>query len=751
MRDSSHRALAIVFTMAIFTSAVLLFLVQPMVGKILLPWLGGASAVWNTCMVFFQLLLLAGYSYAHVLTRYLPKKAQWGVHLLVLALPWIVLPMQLPEQVGDPSQAPLRWLLLTLTAMVALPFFAVSTTSPLLQRWFSYSAHPSASSPYFLYAASNVGSVVALLGYPLLVEPLMALGRQTTTWSIGYGILIALIAAAGAMVLLEKRAPEDVEETLTEDGAGANEAEEISWRRRFSWVGLAFVPSSLLLGVTGFLATDIASFPLLWVIPLMLYLLTFVLVFARTPILPGHRTGRVMFLLATFLTITIVVETIHPAWLLVPSHLLVFFLAAWAAHARLAKDAPSPTHLTEFFFWMSLGGVLGGALNTFVAPMLFDRIWEYPLMLAIACMIRLPSSKEQETWDEDAKRRRQKDIAMPLLTAGATALNVLGITALGLETNPFALILSFGFPALVCFKSSERPRRFGASLIALSLVGMLTFTGSRGRILDIERNFFGVVSVMDSPEKEFRMMFHGSTVHGRQRISRKDECEPLDYYHRRGPMGDLFRVKGHAEEVGIVGLGAGSLVCYATKRQRWTFFEINPAVLELASDREHFTFLANAKANSVEHVLGDARLELANRPEARFDLLVIDAFSSDAIPMHLITLEAMQLYADRLAPGGILAMHISNRVFDLRPIIARFARELGLVMMIRNDQELTPDQIAQGHSPSVWVVLAKEREPLKRLALSNQWSWVASDPNNVRRIWTDDYSNILSVLKLFSH
>ena len=759
MRDTSHRALAIVYTMAIFTSAVLLFLVQPMVGKMLLPWLGGASAVWNTCMVFFQLLLLAGYSYAHLLTRFVPRRGQWVVHILVLSVAWIVLPMRLPVLAIDPVEAPMRWLLFTLGSMVALPFFAVSTTSPLLQRWFSYSAHPSARSPYFLYAASNVGSVVALLGYPLLVEPSLSLVPQTNLWRAGYTVLLGLIALAGGMVLWrgrniasDNKRPESEEDLPEDAGSESHDGEEpLTWRRRLTWVGLAFVPSSLLLGVTGFLSTDIASFPLLWVIPLTLYLLTFVLVFAKKPIVPGHHAGRVMFILATLLTITIVVETIHPAWLLVPSHLLVFFLAAWAAHARLAKDAPSPKHLTEFFFWMSLGGVLGGALNTFVAPLFFERIWEYPIMLAIACMIRLPSERERESWDEDEKRRRQKDYLMPVLTAGATALNVLGITALGLETNPFALILSFGLPALICFKSSERPRRFGASLIAISLVGTLTFTGSRGRVLEIERNFFGVVSVKDSPKEEFRMMFHGSTVHGRQRISRRDECEPLDYYHRRGPMGDLFRVKAGAGNIGIVGLGAGSLACYASGRQYWTFFEINPAVIAMAQDEQHFTFLANSKAAKIDHVLGDARMELAGRAGTHFDVLVVDAFSSDAIPMHLITREAMQIYIHRLTPNGVLAMHISNRVFDLRPVIARFAGELGLVMMIRNDQQLTPDQIAQGHSPSVWVVLAKKREPLKRLALSNQWSWVTPDPENKMKTWTDDYSNILSVLKLFSH
>ena len=752
MSETSHRPLAIVFTMAIFTSAVLLFLVQPMIGKILLPWLGGASSVWNTCMVFFQLLLLAGYSYAHILTRALPgaRKVQWFVHLIVLGVPLLVLPMSLPDQSGDPSEAPLTWLLFALSGMVALPFFAVSTTSPLLQRWFSYSAHPSATNPYFLYAASNVGSMVALMGYPLVVEPTLAIGQQTMAWSVGYGVLLILIALAGGMVLLKSQDRPDAPQETSEEAPTNEDDAPLTWRRRLSWVGLALVPSSLLLGVTDFLSTDIASFPLLWVVPLMLYLLTFVLVFARKQKLPGHRSGRAMFLLATFLMTTILAETIHPAWLLIPSHLLVFFLATWAAHGRLAKDAPSPKHLTEFYFWMSLGGVLGGAFNTLVAPFLFERIWEYALMLGVACMIRLPSEEEKESWEDELTKRQRLDIAMPMITAAVTALNVFLIVALGMETSSFVIILSFGLPAVVCYKSSERPVRFGASLIALSLVGTLAFTGSRGRLLETERNFFGVVSVVDSPNQKFRMMFHGSTVHGRQRVSKRDECEPLDYYHRRGPMGDVFRVKSHAKRVGIVGLGAGSLVCYATPKQAWTFFEINPAVLDLAKDEEHFTFLAQARAKSVEHVLGDARLELANLDDdQRYDLLVIDAFSSDAIPMHLITLEAMKLYTDRLEKGGILAMHISNRIFDLRPVIARLARELGLSMVIRGDRHLTKEQQADGHSPSLWVALAKEREPLERLALSDRWSWVTS--GTTRRVWTDDYSNILSVFVFFEH
>ncbi len=745
------RGLEAAFALALLTSATLLFAVQPMVGKILLPILGGTPAVWNACMVFFQLALLAGYSYAHLSSRYLPIKVQVGVHAVLLATPLLLLPIALPEYWVsrlDGTADPTVWLLGALALTVGLPFTVASATSPLLQRWFSLTDHPDAHSPYFLYAASNLGSLVALLGYPFVLEPLFPVATQSRYWSIGYGVLCVLILACGALTLGRRAQPVDApvgEEGVDEEGApdDAPAAVLSLSRQRAWWLLLAFIPSSLMLGVTTFLTTDIASIPLLWVLPLALYLLTFVLVFAKKPIRPSWRFGRAMSLVATLLVVTIIIETIHPTWLLFPGHILVFFLAAWVAHGRLADLAPEPERLTEFFFFMSLGGVLGGVFNALVAPFAFDLVWEYPIALALACAARPPGDPEREEWRPEP-RRRQLDVGWPIVVGVVTFAFVQGVETVGLATSPFSPVLSFGVPALVAYASVQRPARFGAGLIVLCAVGALTFSGPRGEAIDVRRNFFGVLRTTDDPSGRFRVMFHGSTDHGRQRLSSRDTCEPLQYYHREGPMGDLF-TQTQARDLAVVGLGTGSLACYARPEQRWTFYEIDPDVLAVASDPAYFTFLANARAESVTHVLGDARLQLGRVPDASYDVLAIDAFSSDAIPTHLMTREALALYFDKLKPGGLLAMHISNRVFDLPPVLAHTSHALGLHSAIRDDRSLTVEEIEDGHSPSIWMVLAREPGDLKPLLRTGFWQRVRTEGGE--HVWTDDFSNVTSVIR----
>ena len=741
------RGLEASFALALLTSATLLFTVQPMVGKILLPVLGGTPAVWNACMVFFQLALLAGYTYAHLSSRYLPVKAQVGLHAVLLAAPWLTLPIGLPESWVaqlDGSTDPTLWLLVALALTAGLPFTVASATSPLLQRWFSLTDHPDADSPYFLYAASNVGSLVALLGYPFVIEPLLPVASQSNGWSIGYAALCALIFGCGVLTVRAsaRRRGAESEIEASEDPEAAP-ADGSRARQRAWWLLLAFIPSSLMLGVTTFLTTDIASIPLLWVIPLAIYLLTFVLVFAKKPIRPGWHFGRAMSLIATLLVVTIIIETIHPTWLLFPAHLITFFLAAWVAHGRLADMAPEPERLTEFFFFMSLGGVLGGAFNALVAPFVFDLIWEYPLVLALACATRPPGDPEREEW-RDAPMRKRLDLGWPILVGVVTFACIKGVEVAGFATSPFSPVLSFGVPALVAYASVQRPTRFAAGLVVLCGVGALTFAGPRGDAIDVRRNFFGVLRITDDPSGRFRVMFHGSTDHGRQRISRRDGCEPIQYYHHDGPMGDFFKGRV-ARDVAAVGLGTGSLACYAQPGQRWTYFEIDPDVLEVASDPEFFTFLSNSKAERIDHVLGDARLQLERVPDASYDVIAVDAFSSDAIPTHLMTREALELYFSKLRPGGVLTMHISNRVFDLPPVLAHTSHSLGLHAAMRDDRFLTPAQLEDRHGPSIWMTLAREPGDLKSLLRSGRWQRVRVKGDE--HVWTDDFSNVTSVIR----
>lgn len=707
------RVLYAAFAMTLGLSAGLLFMVQPLVGRLLLPILGGVPAVWNTCMVFFQVVLLAGYLYAHYVTRIRSQGLQLLVHIGLLMLPWLVLPMQLPgaSLAGvTPQHEPTRWALLALLLMAGLPFFVLSTTSPLLQRWFSRTRHKAADNPYMLYAASNLGSIGALLGYPLLLEPLWGVPALTHGYAVGYGLLSVAIVASGALAL-RMRAPgaSTPQPPSARDAAVRSEPGEApSWRRRAAWVGWAFIPSSLMLGVTTFVTSEIASGPLLWVIPLAIYLVTMILTFGRWRVRLSHSATRIMCLLTTFLMVSILVESLHPVWLLMLCHAAVLLLAGLLAHGELAADAPEVKHLTAFYLWVSVGGALGGMFNTFIAPALFDRIWEYPLMLAVICALRRPRPGEPPGLS-------RVDVGYAASVLVMSALIVWGSDHFGVGDHPLTALLTWGVPALLCYHAVERPRRFGLALVGLLLVGAWLYQGPRGEALVTSRTFFGVLRVSDDPGREFRVLFHGSTDHGRQRISARDRCEPLQYYSERGPAAQVMARTGDAARVAVVGLGAGSLVCYARPSQPWTFFEIDPEVLRLASDPQYFTFLKHAHAARVEHVIGDARLELEARTSVRYELLVIDAFSGDAVPMHLLTLEAFSLYMARLSEDGVLALHISNRFLELERVIAPIALHLGLSGLVRYDVSVSAEAQRDGHSPSVWLVLSRSPAALDGL------------------------------------
>jgi SAM-dependent methyltransferase len=736
---SSRGAVAGVFGVTSLLSAFLLFFVQPMVGKWLLPVLGGAPAVWNACMVFFQAVLLLGYLYSHGTSRLLKPRAQIVLHLMVLALPALVLPIALPlELLGEPPAhgSPLPWLLLALSAMAGLPFFVISTSSPLLQRWYGRVGAPN---PYVLYATSNAGSLMALLGYPLVMEPLLTVRSQGVLWAAGYGVVAVLLGCCALVVWRASGAREEV--------AVQSEvvSERPSWRQRGTWLLLSAIPSSLMLGVTTFLSTDVAAIPLLWIVPLSLYLLTFILVFGARPRFLSARLERATCLVATFLVVAMVVEATTPGWLLVSGHIAVFFAATMICHGRLARSVPEAEHLTEFYLWMSVGGVLGGSLNTFVAPVVFDRVWEYPLVMALACAMRPAASFDLE--EQAAKLRGRLARVWPwwwALVAVFTALNIKLVGALGLAAHPASPIFSLGLPALLAFSVVEWPRRFGLALAALVVAGS-TFVGPRGEPLFASRSFYGQVQVTDDAEHGLRRMFHGTTLHGMERLEeqRSGGCTALNYYWEGGPAGRFFRrwrVQRPESRVAVVGLGVGALACYAAPGQAWTFYELDPEVVAVARDERLFTILKHSPTKDQTFVVGDARLRLKDVPP--HDVLVIDAFSSDAIPVHLMTREAMQLYMERLREGGVLVMHVSSRSFKLAPVVARLAESLGLVVRLDEHTGLTPEEMEGGATPSMWMFLARDEAALAPYEEGMGWTV----PQPAGEVWTDGYTNLLGTM-----
>lgn len=723
-------ALVSLFTLTVFTGSSLLFVVQPMFAKLVLPHLGGSPSVWNTCMLFFQAVLLLGYLYAHVSTKALPVRTQAIVHLLLLGAPFAILPISVAPTEASTVAFPTSWLLITAIVAVGLPFFVVSTSAPLLQRWFAVLPHPSADDPYFLYAASNLGSMVALLSYPFAVEPLLGLTTQAKLWSWGYGFFVLLTAACALGV--RTFGVRDPHAAQTDPVASA----PLRAQDRLWWLLMAFVPSTLMLGVTNHISTDIAAVPLLWVAPLAIYLLTFVVAFGGSWKLTGERLANPVSLLA-FATLVSVLLNAHQIWF-IPIHLIAFASAALLCHVRLAASRPAVSHLTEFYIWISLGGVLGGALNSVIAPAVFSTVFEYPLALAVVILIA-------------ASSRKLGPIAPGSLKAGlACAATLMAVISAAL---PPASLLNqvtvIGATAIAGLAILEQ-RNLGLAIRAVVLIGLLGVVSigrSRlgGVLLHTERSFFGVHRIVEAHDGSHRKLYHGSTIHGWQSLPATG-CEPSSYFSRKGPIGDLFATAaGRLERVAVIGLGTGALACYAGARHPWTFYEIDPVVERLATNAAYFSQLSNS-AGKVSIVVADGRIGLHRAAPGSYDLLILDAFSSDSIPVHLLTLEAFQLYFSRLTARGIIAVHISNRYLQLEPALAAVAGELGLHGYVRSEGVLSPDDIRQGRTASHWVVLA--RRPEHVLGLEQVRDWRALEPRAGARVWTDDYSNVLEALIL---
>ncbi len=730
--------MVVLFAVTIFVGSALLFLIQPMFARMVLPLLGGSPSVWNTAMVFYQAVLLAGYAYAHWSTAWLGARRQAASHLLILAVPVAVLPVSIASGWTPPTDTnPLPALLAVMVTSVGLPFFAAATMGPTLQTWFAASGHPRARDPYFLYSSSNLGSMIALLAYPLLVEPNLSLGQQARWWTWGYAGFVVLAAACATAVW--KASPANT--VMAEPSLAPAGAPSLSLRRRLRWVALAFVPSSLMLGVTTYLSSEIAVVPLLWVVPLAIYLFTFVVAFRPGADRQLPALGRAFAILVVTLVVALNMQATQPLGWLMLLHLAVFALAGILCHGRLARDRPPPSQLTAFYLWIALGGVLGGCFNALLAPVIFNGIAEYPIALVLAAWLATAIGPV-----DSPRRARLLDWLIPL-GLGAVAAG-LAIAARSVDIQSVKAIsgLVFGLPALGCFFLSRRPLRFALGTAAL-LLAANAYRGERGEILYTERSFFGLHRVNTDPVRKVHYLVHGKTLHGTQSQDPARRTEALAYYYRTGPAGQILSTLAAqpTKSVGVVGLGAGSLATYAQPGQPWTFFEIDPVVAKLARDDRYFTFLRDSPGRP-SVVLGDARLSLQREPDGRFDLLLVDAFSSDAIPAHLVTREAIALYRKKLSARGVMAFHISNLHLDLEPVLAALARDAGLVCRVRDDTNISDAETALGKNASVWLVLAAAPSDLGGLEADRHWL-PARDTGHP--VWTDDYSSLWRIFRSF--
>jgi hypothetical protein len=734
-----NRLVLAVYTSAIFVSALLLFSVQPLFTKMVLPRLGGSPAVWSVAMVFFQSLLLGGYAYAHLLMQIRNRAVPVAAHLILLVIALLTLPLSIAGGFGEPPTSGYAfWLLALFAVSIGLPFFALAANNPLLQAWFVRSGHPAGPDPYFLYASSNIGSFLALLSYPVLLEPMFTLRTQNLIWTCGYGLLILLIASCGALLL---RSPAlaatdlQVEETA---------APAPTWLQRARWIFLAAVPSGLLIAVTAHISTDVAAAPLLWVLPLSLYLLTWVLVFQSRPLIPHWLVLMVQPLAIAGVVVLLAVGGEQNLLLTLGGHQLCFFAIAMACHGELARTRPPAKYLTGFYVALSFGGMVGGLFAGLIAPFLFSWVAEYPILVALAALCR---PARQERWPGLTRWY------WPLIAAVAVVLIAptfsIGKVATSLEDYRVWMAGGVGVLAGLAALTLNASRWKIFATVVTALVLIRIYPADEGRTETV-RSFFGVHKIVVTPHGQYHVLMHGTTIHGAQKFRNSDGTpvtgrpEPITYYHNDGGIGRAIAAirerKGAALRVAVIGVGSGTLTCAAEPGESWKFFEIDQTMVDTASDPKYFSYIRNC-APGFKPVIGDARLTFAREPDGIYDLIIVDAYSSDAIPIHLATREAMAIYKAKLAPQGAVVMHVSNRHLELESVVVGIADANNLKSWVYDEDSGRDDEYI--FSTDV-VVSARQEEDVGSLASDEKWA--ETEPTAGQRVWTDDYSNILGAV-----
>jgi hypothetical protein len=736
---SRNRQVLLVYTAAIFVSALLLFSVQPLFTKMVLPRLGGSPAVWSVAMVFFQSLLLAGYLYAHLLMRIKSRVIPIVVHLVLLLVALAALPLTIAAGWGEPPTSGYAlWLLGLFVASIGLPFFALAANNPLLQAWFVRTGHPDGADPYFLYASSNIGSFLALLSYPFALEPVFTLRTQNLIWTGGYGLLIVLIAACGWLLW---RAPAVV---AVNGPAVDSDAPAPSSSTRARWVFLAAVPSGLLIAVTAHISTDVAAAPLLWVLPLSLYLLTWVLVFQSRPLLPHKWVLLAQPVAIAGVIVLLAVGGEQNLMLTLGGHQLCFFVIAMACHGELARTRPAAKYLTGFYVALSFGGMIGGLFAGLIAPNVFSWVAEYPILIVLAALCR---PFESERWP------RLSHVIWPLVVVLALVL-IVPSQMKGTVFNWFEEhrvdvvggVAVFGLLLALVFNTARLKL---AAVAALALVLIRIYPAEDGRV-DTVRSFFGVHKILTTPHGNYHVLMHGTTIHGAEKILNnngtpiEERPEPITYYHKDGGIGQAITAmrerKGTPLRVAVIGLGSGTLACASEPGETWKFFEIDQSMVDTARDPKYFTYIEKCQPD-LKPVIGDARLTFAREPSGIYDLIIVDAYSSDAIPIHLATKEAMAIYKDKLAPQGAVVMHVSNRHLELASVVVGIADANGLKSWVYNEDSGRDDEYIFATNV---VVSARTEADVGRLATTDQWE--ETDANQNQRVWTDDYCNVLGAV-----
>jgi SAM-dependent methyltransferase len=698
-----------------------------MVGKMVLPLLGGAASVWTTCVLFFQAMLLIGYLYAHALGKLSSLRHQTVVHLALMAAAFLFLPIRFGSGTSpDTGADPVVWQLLQLVRSVAVPFFVISTTAPLLQSWFARTQDPSARDPYFLYAASNVGSLLALILYPFVFEPTFGVATQSGWWTAGYVFLLLLFLLLVAMFW---RAPLQLisrEEVLPPTA-----------QTRMFWLAASFVPSALMLAVTTHLQVNLASVPFLWTLPLAVYLVTFILAFGNAARVSSQGISRVapyllILLFPIFAAGPVLKTTLYLG--LLGAHLILLFVGSLLCHAALAQRRPQPSRLTEYFAWIALGGVLGGLFAAVIAPAVFSTVLEYPLLAATLGFFRTSQDTRRSRWD--------------WLYPGIVVLALLPVWLIAngmkfdVKVEYIGAVLGNLSLAFILFALHRRRWFFAGGFASLVLLYALAIAPSfeRGERLYVARNFFGVKKVIYEVDGNSRKLLHGDTMHGLEGLDPARAGKPLSYYFPDGPLGNVLEMVQDRpdQRIGVVGLGSGTIAAYTLPNRHITFFEIDPQVEFIA--RRFFTYLPRC-GERCDVVAGDGRLSIQRSPDGAFDLLVLDAFNSDAIPAHVISREALAIYRTRLKPNGAIIIHVSNRYLKIQELVSALVVDAKLPSLVRSDN----DETAVGKARSTYIVSALNAESIAPLKEREGWIEVFKPAGF--EAWTDDYSNLLGILR----
>jgi SAM-dependent methyltransferase len=737
---STPTSLMPVYVGTMLLSASLLFLVQPMFARMALPLLGGTPAVWAIAMCFFQGVLLGGYCYAHLLKKFLAPSHAVILHIILMALAWFFLPVNLPPSAvpAGGSTAGL-WLIGLMAKSIGYPFFFLSATAPLLQSWFARTTHQDAANPYFLYSASNIGSLSSLIAYPFIVEPLLGLHNQALFWSVGFGLLAVAIAVSGYM-MLKNLAPARI--------VGFAEAPSfVTWKNRLWWIFMSFIPSALLVAWTNHITTDIASAPFLWLPPLVLFLLTFVLVFRDKSLVP---VGLARVIQLASLPVAFVVQFALPLWLAVPVMIigaLSFFATAVICHRQLYESRPDASHLTEFYMLMSLGGVLGGLFVSLIAPLVFNKVLEYPILLIAGI-----AASNEVLADEKLRALIRKPIVPAVVFIALLALVAFTAKNGGSHLLFTVRTLEIAFFG-ACAAAMILCRQNALATLSILMVGLISFTGQPQERIAL-RSYFGVLTVADNgAEGPYRLLTHGTTMHGAERLSEltpdyKDKPHPLTYYSEQGGMARALlstqeRLGGQAAIVRVVGLGTGSLACYAKPGEDWAYYEIDRDVIKVAKDPNQFTFLSSCAPN-MRMIEGDARITLQNETIEKADYFLVDAFSSDSIPVHLITTEAIQLYLSHLKDDGLLVIHVTNRYMDLVPVVAANMAAIDKSLQGRVIDFVPPTKNDVNAMHSIAIVISKNQASLELLDKAGGTAPLLAQAGVEK--WTDDFANLPSAI-----